>query len=263
VRRDGQRIRLITDALGSVRAAIDIDTGAVLQRLSYDAYGRTTQDTNPGLQPFGYKGAFADPVAEGAGLVWMGVRAYQPSLARFTTPDPQGLAAVWNDADALAGDPVNLEDIDGELPDSVHRFVTSVGNGMGNTVVGAAKAGLAVGAGPVGARTLGSALDTFRDPATQLNNWGGHPQWDPCPGLANTAGEFLGGSLIGGLGGSIERAAARGAVGSIGRLGRLGTPRGRHRCRREIRQPRKPREPIRREARRCDPKPRRRRKPDQ
>jgi RHS repeat-associated protein len=116
VRRDGQRIRLITDALGSVRAAVDIDTGAVLQRLSYDAYGRTTQDTNPGLQPYGYKGAFTDPVAEGAGLVWMGVRAYQPALARFTTPDPQGLAAVWNDADALAGDPVNLTDGDGLFP---------------------------------------------------------------------------------------------------------------------------------------------------
>lgn len=91
VRRDGQRLRLVLDVTGSVRAVVDADTGVVLQRLSYDAYGRVTQDTNPGLQPFGYKGAFTDPVAEGAGLVWMGVRAYTPKLARFTTPDPVGL----------------------------------------------------------------------------------------------------------------------------------------------------------------------------
>lgn len=116
VRRDGQRVRLITDMLGSVRAAIDADTGAVLQRLSYDAYGRVTHDTNPGLQPFGFKGAFTDPVAEGAGLVWMGVRAYTPRLARFTTPDPIGLAAGWNEHDALAGDPINYTDADGLMP---------------------------------------------------------------------------------------------------------------------------------------------------
>ncbi len=116
VRRDGQRVRLITDTLGSVRAAVDADSGQVLQRLSYDAYGRVTQDTAPGTQPFGFKGSLSDPVAQGAGLVWMGVRAYLPSMARFTTPDPAGLEAVWNQHDALGGDPINLVDADGRLP---------------------------------------------------------------------------------------------------------------------------------------------------
>lgn len=116
VRRDGQRIRLVTDSVGSVRAAVEADTGVVLERLSYDAYGRTTQDTNPGLQPFGFKGALTDPVAQGAGLLWMGVRAYQPRLARFTTPDPEDLVAAWNEHDALGADPVNLADVDGWLP---------------------------------------------------------------------------------------------------------------------------------------------------
>lgn len=113
VRRDGQRVRLVTDGLGSVRMAIDADTGVVLQRLAYDAYGRQTLNSNPGLQPFGFKGALSDPVAEGAGLVWMGVRAYLPSIARFATPDPVGLAAGWNEHDAFTGDPINLSDVDG------------------------------------------------------------------------------------------------------------------------------------------------------
>lgn len=115
VRRDGQRLRLISDSLGSVRAVVDADTGAVVQRLAYDAYGQVTQDTAPGTQPFGFKGAISDPVAQGAGLVWMGVRAYLPSLARFTTPDPAGLKAAWNQHDALGGDPVNLIDADGRF----------------------------------------------------------------------------------------------------------------------------------------------------
>ncbi len=119
VRRDGQRLRLITDTVGSVRAVVDADTGAVVQRLAYDAYGRTTQDTAPGTQPFGFKGALVDPVAQSAGLVWMGLRAYLPSIARFTTPDPADLRAVWNEQDALAGDPINAIDADGRMPTQV------------------------------------------------------------------------------------------------------------------------------------------------
>lgn len=113
VRRDGQRLRLVTDALGSVRAVVDVDTGQVVQRLAYDAYGRTTQDTAPGTQPFGYKGAASDPIAEGAGLIWMGVRAYLPTIGRFTTVDSAGLAGGWNQHDALRGDPVDFIDPDG------------------------------------------------------------------------------------------------------------------------------------------------------
>lgn len=133
VRRDGQRLRLIRDTLGSVRATVDADTGEVLQRISYDAYGQVTADTNPGLQPFGFKGALSDPVAQGAGLVWMGVRAYQPTIARFATQDPAGLAAGWNRHDALAGDPVNFVDVDGRFSSPLHGFVSTIkGIGQGS-----------------------------------------------------------------------------------------------------------------------------------
>jgi RHS repeat-associated protein len=113
IRRNGQRMRLVTDTLGSVRAVVDIDTGQVLERRSYGAYGRNVQDTNPGLQPFGFKGSISDPLADAAGLTWMGTRAYAQALARFTTPEPEGIAAAWNEHDALGGDPVNLIDSDG------------------------------------------------------------------------------------------------------------------------------------------------------
>lgn len=147
VRRDGQRIRLITDTLGSVRAAIDADTGAVLQRLTYDAYGRQTQNTNPGLQPFGYKGTITDPAAEGAGLVWMGVRAYTPRLARFTTPEPLKLSEGWNEHDALRSDPVNLSDPLGTSVASIAKGVSAVAGGVA-TLAGGVAALCAVGLAP-------------------------------------------------------------------------------------------------------------------
>lgn len=115
VRRDGTRLRLITDSLGSVRVVIDADTGAVVQRLAYTAYGQVTQDTNPGAQPFGYKGSLSDPAAEGAGLVWNGVRAYIPSLGRFLTPEPLGIEVAWDEHAAFAGDPINLIDPTGQF----------------------------------------------------------------------------------------------------------------------------------------------------
>ena len=31
----------------------DADTGDVVQRLEYDAFGRVLSDSNPGMQPFG------------------------------------------------------------------------------------------------------------------------------------------------------------------------------------------------------------------
>lgn len=134
VRRDGQRLRLITDLTGSVRVVLDADTGAVVQQLAYDAYGRTTLDTNPGTQPFGFKGALADPTAQGAGLVWMGSRAYLPSLARFSTAEPEGVSVAWNQHDALGSEPVNLADVTGFAPSA--GTVANTSAGVGDALLG-------------------------------------------------------------------------------------------------------------------------------
>jgi YD repeat-containing protein len=56
--KGGQTYRLVLDQLGSVRLVVNTSDGTVAQRLDYDEYGRVTQNTNPGFQPFGYAGAY-------------------------------------------------------------------------------------------------------------------------------------------------------------------------------------------------------------
>lgn len=56
---DGTVYRFITDHLGSVRLVVEVDTGIVVQRMDYDAFGRVLSDTNRGFQPFGFAGGLA------------------------------------------------------------------------------------------------------------------------------------------------------------------------------------------------------------
>lgn len=79
--------RLITDHLGSVRLVVNVATGAVVQRLSYDAWGNVTEDTNEGFQPFGYAGGLYDPET---GLVRFGARDYDAKVGRWLSKDPIG-----------------------------------------------------------------------------------------------------------------------------------------------------------------------------
>jgi RHS repeat-associated protein len=82
--------RLITDHLGSVRLVVNAQTGAVAQRLRYDAYGRLLQDDTliPDFaQPFGFAGGLHDRTT---GLVRFGARDYDPQTGRWTTKDPLG-----------------------------------------------------------------------------------------------------------------------------------------------------------------------------
>ena len=46
--------------LGRVRLVVNASTGAVAQRIDYDALGLVTLDTNPGFQPFGFAGGIYD-----------------------------------------------------------------------------------------------------------------------------------------------------------------------------------------------------------
>lgn len=104
--------RYVTDHLGSPRLLVDIDTGAIAQRLNYDPWGRVTQDTHPSFQPFGFAGGLYDPAT---GLVRFGARDYDPFTGRWTAKDPIGFDGDGaNLYGYVLGDPVNWGDSTGE-----------------------------------------------------------------------------------------------------------------------------------------------------
>jgi RHS repeat-associated protein len=104
--------RYVTDHLGSPRLLVDTDTGAIAQRLDYDPWGRVTQDTHPGFQPFGFAGGLYDPAT---GLVRFGARDYDPFTGRWTAKDPIGFDGDGRNLYGyVLGDTVNWGDETGE-----------------------------------------------------------------------------------------------------------------------------------------------------
>jgi len=105
--------RLITDHLGSVRLVVDAATGAIAQRIDYDAWGQVTSDSNPSFQPFGYAGGLYEP---STGLVRFGARDYDAQTGRWTAKDPIRFAGGDSNLYSYVGnnpisfiDPLGLE----------------------------------------------------------------------------------------------------------------------------------------------------------
>ncbi|MFD9327851.1 RHS repeat-associated core domain-containing protein [Streptomyces sp. NPDC060065] len=76
----------VTDATGNVLGLVD-EAGKRTHTYAYDPTGQartTPTETTP--QPYRYAGAYADQT----GLYKMGARYYDPTLGRFTQPDPSG-----------------------------------------------------------------------------------------------------------------------------------------------------------------------------
>jgi RHS repeat-associated protein len=110
--RGGQTYRFILDERGSVRLVVDSTTGAIVQRIDYDAFGRVTLNTNPGFQPFGFAGGLYD---EQTGLVHFGVREYDAATGRWITKDPLLFDGGETNLYRYAGDdPVNFVDPAGQ-----------------------------------------------------------------------------------------------------------------------------------------------------
>ena len=107
----GATYRIISDHLGSVRLVVEAATGAVVQRMDYDAFGRVVNDTNPGFQPFGFAGGLYDSDTK---LVRFGARDYDAEAGRWTTKDPIGFGGLDTNLYAYAlNDPLNNADPDG------------------------------------------------------------------------------------------------------------------------------------------------------
>ena len=118
--RDGNRYRIITDHLGSVRLVINSATGAITQRLDYDSFGNVLTDTNPGFQPFGFAGGIYDP---DTGLVRFGAREYDARTGRWLTKDPAWFAGPDTNLYRYSlGDPVNYVDRTGMPPNPLTEW---------------------------------------------------------------------------------------------------------------------------------------------
>jgi len=108
VERGGSTYRVITDQVGSPLLVVNSQTGAIVDAITYDTWGRVTSDTTPGMIPIGFAGGLVDP---DTGMVHFGARDYDPATGRWTGPDPFGFGG--GDANLYryaSGDPVNLED---------------------------------------------------------------------------------------------------------------------------------------------------------
>jgi len=103
--------RIISDHLGSPRLVVNASDGSIVQQIDYDVWGRVTNDTNPGFQPFGFAGGLYD---QQTGLVRFGARDYDPDTGRWTTKDQ---IRFEGDGENLYGyllnDPLNWVDIRG------------------------------------------------------------------------------------------------------------------------------------------------------
>jgi len=89
-----------------------VDTGAIAQRIDYDAFGNVLTDSNPGFQPFGFAGGLYDPDTR---LIRFGARDYDAATGRWTAKDPIRFAGGDpNLYGYVINDPVNWIDPTGK-----------------------------------------------------------------------------------------------------------------------------------------------------
>jgi RHS repeat-associated protein len=103
--------RILSDHLGSPRLVVNTSSGSVAEEIDYDEFGNVTNDTSPGLTPFGFAGGLYDA---GTGLVRFGARDYDASIGRWTAKDPIRFDGGQVNLYVYANnDPVDSKDPDG------------------------------------------------------------------------------------------------------------------------------------------------------
>jgi len=143
------------DALGSVTGLTDTN-GTKVRDYSYDPYGNVTRSEGTFDGAMRYAGGYQGP----GGLYHYGQRRYDPTVGRWTQPDPldqtgdmrQGNAYVY-----AAGDPVNQQDPSGTIVPALAIGVASAVGRVAVTAAARGAAGSAVrAAGYSGSRTFTS-----------------------------------------------------------------------------------------------------------
>jgi len=102
-----QRLRLIANQVGTVEAVVDAASGAIVERLEYDEFGRVLFDSRPGFQPFGFAGGIFDPETK---LVRLGARDYDSTVGRWIARDAIRERGGLNSYVYADGDPINRSD---------------------------------------------------------------------------------------------------------------------------------------------------------
>ncbi|MBX7223798.1 MAG: hypothetical protein K1Y36_28040 [Blastocatellia bacterium] len=100
------------DHLGSIREGLD-QTGTVVARYDYDAWGRQTKLSGSLDADFGYAG-YWNHKPSGLNLTWY--RAYDPNLARWLSRDPLGEMGGINQYDYVMNEPTFKTDPTGLIP---------------------------------------------------------------------------------------------------------------------------------------------------
>ena len=101
----------ITDALGSVLALAN-SSGTIVTQYGYDPFGNTTSAGAANTNSSQYTGRENDS----NGLYYYRARYYSPSLHRFVSQDPLGLAGGGNLYAYAGNSPTNLRDPSGKSP---------------------------------------------------------------------------------------------------------------------------------------------------
>jgi len=109
--KGGEKYKIITDHLGSIRYVVRVSDGAVVEQIEYDSFGNVLYDLNPGFVPFAFAGGLYD---KDTGLVRFGLRDYDPEVGRWTSKDP--ILFYGNDSNLYlycSNNPVNFIDVNG------------------------------------------------------------------------------------------------------------------------------------------------------
>lgn len=153
----------LSDALGSVVGLVD-NTGARTNTYNYDPYGNSRAKTEGVANPLQYTGGYLDGAT---GLYHLGLRYYDPTLGRFTQPDPTGQEA---NAYVYAGDnPTNNIDPTGQFFFShTARRIASIGYKVVSTVVSCAIGAATVVQAAEGPEVFATAVDPLAGAAVTI-----------------------------------------------------------------------------------------------
>jgi len=165
----GVRYYLGYDQVGSLITVAD-GSGSVVKRITYDSFGNSLDDTNPGFGvPFGFAGGLHD---RDTGLVRFGYRDYDPEVGRWTAKDPIGFAGGDTDLYGyVLSDPISLIDPEGKI---VNFAIGAVSGAFGGYISGGWK-------GAVIGSIVGTATAAI------------------FPSVSYSAGSIAGSMLVGGL----------------------------------------------------------------